>query len=147
MITKHDVKVTVSIVEFDSKPTIIAYFHAKVYEHIQQYVSSIIPEKKSQPKGKPGKTKNESPGIDIQSMTVAEMEALVDQRASKSSSKASKSSSAPSSRCARWEDIPPKTKYGVFYKKTVIGGKPKFIVLSEMIDMREMQKYNDFLFS
>lgn len=122
---EHSLAVKVSIVEFDSKPTIVSYFHSKVYEHFQRYVSVV------------------APGKSLDGMSIAEMEILVAKKLDRSKEKKkSKKGNVDDN-----TEATPKEKFGVFYKK-VLGSnnKPKFVTLSEPIDMRDLAKYDQFFF-
>lgn len=45
-----------------------------------------------------------------------------------------------------WEDVPVHDRFGVFYKHVTISGKDKYSVLSEMVDLKTMDKYVSYLF-
>jgi hypothetical protein len=46
----------------------------------------------------------------------------------------------------RWEDLAPSERYGTFYKLVSSNGKDRFAVMSEMIDIRDQNRYISYLF-
>jgi hypothetical protein len=46
----------------------------------------------------------------------------------------------------KWDEQEPMKRYGIFYKYKTDGDTEKFLTLSEFIDIRCMEKYNDYIF-
>ena len=46
----------------------------------------------------------------------------------------------------KWDNVPVHDKFGVFYKHVSVGGKEKYSILSEMVDLQSMDKYVSYIF-
>jgi len=118
---EHNGLVLCSIIEFDSRTKIYAYFQDKIVENSRKKIVGL---------SKGTITKKEA-----HSLTLTECEAALMERAGIS-----------------WSEIPNNDRFGVFYKyiceenKSEAVKTEKFSVLSEMINFRDLDKYEKYLF-
>ena len=101
-----------SIVEFESRAQILAYFHIEVYNTMTNFMNDMLGEQ-----------------LSTSSLTFQEAKDVFDKHCSK-----------------KWKDQESHKKFGSFYKYTNSSGG-KFLVLSEVIDMRNVEKYEEYIFS
>jgi len=111
--------VTCSIVEMDSRTKVLIYFQTKIHENVKRTVIALSNDKLSKK--------------DIEHLTLGETLDML--------SKVSGASTDV------WKDTPPATKFGIFYKSVVTSeGKEKYAILSEKIDLNNMEKCSSYLF-
>lgn len=112
-------EVVCSIVEMDSRTKVLIYFQTKIHENVKRAVIALSGEKLNRK--------------DIEHLTLNE---TLDLLAKKVGAGAN-----------AWNDAPPATKFGIFYKSVVTSeGKEKFSILSEKIDLGTMEKCVGYLF-
>ncbi len=110
-------EVVCSIVEMDSRTKVLIYFQTKIHENVKRTVVALSNDKLNRK--------------DIEHLTLNE---TLDVLAKKAGANA-------------WNDAPPVTKFGIFYKSVVTSeGKEKFSILSEKIDLGTMEKCAGYLF-
>lgn len=112
----QNMNVKCSIVELDSRMKVLVYFQTKIYENAKESIFSLL-----------GNVKKK----EFDTLSMFEM---IERLKKKSIS---------------WDDIPSIERFGTFYKyvpslDSKNGGK--LSTLSELLDIREIEKYNSYLF-
>lgn len=108
-------KVSVRIIEIESRTRILVYFQTKIFENTKKSVICL--------------SKNSITKKEVSQLTLGEVVQILQERSS-----------------VIWDKISPTERFGIFYKYSIESGKEKFITMSEMINIQDMDKYTSYFF-
>ncbi len=149
---EYDISVTCSIVELDTRTKVIVYFQTKVYENTRETIIKLMPKsekidenlsmfemlEKLKAHSVVPKTKTTSPA----KLSSTSKTSFSPAKQSQTLVPWSSSISVP-----KWDEIPKGERFGTFYKYVQSrDGKGKLSTLSELLDLRDLNKYMAYLF-